>query len=429
MYRIAKQQLRPYGQAPTTSGHSHGPVPHRNTEISLDTLGSLTLSTSVEHRARSQQDRDADAVIAAETMRARELYPISEQQERQYGQAPVTSEHSHGPIPHLSTATSLETASRLYSSTKIEHPARFQQDRNTNVVVTPETLWAPELYPIDEQQDRLYAHGPAPTTSERSQGPVPHPNTAISHGTVGHLSPSTSVKHRVRFQRERDADIVITAEAMRASELHSITEQQNRLFVPALTTSEHSQGPAPYLNTVGHSSSTANVEYQVRPQRERYQQGIVQQDRRQQEALQQRHPHKAALTTTKHPQGTEARLTTATNPLVVSRRLSRRVSNVSSSDADDEEEIPVNFKPEAVRTLAPHLQDNLRKIEQESLQKAINNAERSARVASGNSFSHFNAASAPQAQQVDAFESYQEKGKAKLSYASITNPDQHPPSR
>ena len=403
VYPITEQRDRLYGQAPTTSEHSQSPAPHLNTEISLDAVGRLSPSTSVEHRVGFQQERDAGIVIATETMVAPELYPIAEQQDRPYayGTAPTTSEHSQVPVPHSSNATSLQAVGHLSSSTSVEHQVHFHQDRNAGIVIAAETIRAPELYPITEQQDHPYAYGTAPTTSEHSQVPVPHSSTATSLQAVGQSSSSTSVEHPVRSHQDRNAGIVVTAETTRAPELYSIAEQQDHPFGPALTASEHAQGPVPYLNTavsleaIGRSSSSINFEHQAR-----LQQDYLEQDRLQQEALQQAHPHQAAFTTSEHPQGTEARLTTSTSPHIVGRSLSRRVSNASSSDVDDEQEIPVSFNPEVAHTLAPHLQENLRSIEHESQQKAIAKAERNARVASGNSFSHFNAASGPPAQQV-----------------------------
>lgn len=117
----------------------------------------------------------------------------------------------------------------------------------------------------------------------------------------------------------------------------------------------------------------------------------------------------------------------------------------------------MSFEPEAAKLLPQHLQENLRKIVSESQQKIVEKAQRSARVASGNTFnSAYFANDNTQStqgdnaqaefnqgregnydhhltqnnsrQSVNTFHNYAEKGKADLSYANITNPDIDPPS-
>ena len=118
----------------------------------------------------------------------------------------------------------------------------------------------------------------------------------------------------------------------------------------------------------------------------------------------------------------------------------------------------MSLEPEAARLLPQNLQENLHKIVSESQQKVEERAQRSARVASGNSFSQHNAANSAisntqgiQAhsaqrgsgqehlennyqdahsarQSTTTMDRYEEIGTKRLSYANITNPDPNPPS-
>ena len=170
-------------------------------------------------------------------------------------------------------------------------------------------------------------------------------------------------------------------------------------------------------------------------------------------------PHQLTPITSSQLPGPVSHHSVRYNPRRVTNPLPRRVSHSSSSDADDEEEIPVSFEPRAASTLPFHLQLNLLEIESESLQKVEERTQRSARVAAGNSFSQNTSANITMGQEqstlgrkakrgttqgnnnndhhdqlresrqsIDAFDSYPEPGRTQLSYANITNPDARPPS-
>ena len=176
-------------------------------------------------------------------------------------------------------------------------------------------------------------------------------------------------------------------------------------------------------------------------------------------------PHQLTPITSSHLPGPVSHHSVRYNPRRVTNPLPRRVSHSSSSDADDEEEIPVSFEPRAASTLPFHLQLNLLEIESESQQKVEERTQRSARVAAGNSFSQNTSANITMGteqsslrrkakrgttqgnnnndhhhtygqhdqlresrQSIDAFDSYPEPGRTQLSYANITNPDANPPS-